>query len=43
MKCPQDKENIVRSLVLKDHLEAIGCTLEAIKGEAQEESKAKEE
>lgn len=26
MKCPVERENIVRALLLKDHLEAIGCT-----------------
>jgi len=30
-KCPQEKENIVRILVLRDHFETIGCTLEQLK------------
>ena len=26
VKCPVERENIIRALLLKDHLESIGCT-----------------
>lgn len=31
IKCPQDKEELVRSLILKDCLEKLGCTYEKFK------------
>lgn len=31
LKCPVDKENLVRAMILKDHLEQLGCTLEIMK------------
>jgi hypothetical protein len=31
VKCPAERENIVRALLLKDHLEAIGCTQEELR------------
>jgi hypothetical protein len=43
VKCPVERENIVRALLLKDHLEAIGCTQEDLRRAhseiIQEESK----
>jgi hypothetical protein len=31
MKCPPEKEVLVRSLLIKDHLESLRCTLEELK------------
>ena len=31
VKCPVEKESIVRAFLLKDHLEAIGCTQEDLR------------
>lgn len=31
LKCPPEKENIVRCLLLKDHIESFACTYEDLK------------
>ena len=31
IKCPPERENLVRSLLLRDHLESIGCTFEDLR------------
>lgn len=31
IKCPQERETIVRALIIKDNLEALKCTLEDLK------------
>ena len=31
IKCPPERENIVRCLLLRDHLESIGCTFEDLR------------
>lgn len=52
VKCPPEKEAIVRALILKDQLEELNCTLEILKSQkpepqlispAKEESKLSEE
>lgn len=31
VKCPAEKENVVRALILRDNLESLGCTLEDLR------------
>lgn len=31
VKCPAEKEGIVRALIIKDHLEDLKCTMEELK------------
>lgn len=31
VKCPPERENVVRCLILRDHLESIGCTFEDLR------------
>lgn len=37
VKCPAERETIVRCLLLREHLESIGCTIEDLR-RAQSES-----
>jgi hypothetical protein len=34
VKCPLERENLVRSLILKDHLEQLKCTMEDLKSQS---------
>ena len=31
VKCPPQRENLLRALILKDHLESLKCTIEDLK------------
>jgi hypothetical protein len=33
IKCPTEKEQLLRALVLRNHLESLGCSIENIKSE----------
>ena len=40
-KCPPDKEDLIRGLILKDSLEKLGCTYKKFKDLNSEKSKLK--
>ena len=42
VKCPQDKEELIRALILKDSLEKLGCTYEMFNKNSEKISKKKE-
>ncbi len=39
VKCPSDKEVLLRSLILKEHIESLRCTIDDLKQIIQTEEK----